>query len=295
MNQIPPDFDALWDYGNPTSTEAAFRALLDQPMEPSSRAELLSQIGRTLGLQRRFEEAHEILAEAFELAGDDSIARCRCRLEKGRAFNSAGEKERALQCFHNALTEAERAETEGRGEGPNGRTPDFYSVDALHMLAIAAPSEEQMAWHEKAIARAEASSNAKTRNWMGSLTNNLGWTLHDAGRYEEAMAVFEKALKFREEQGVEENIRVAKWTIARVKRSMGRYEEALAEQLALLGGDQSDGYGEEEVAENLLALSREEEARPHFARAYELLSKDPWLVANEKERLERLQLFANGS
>lgn len=292
MENRSADFDSLWNYDKPAETEAALRAMLELSMESSYRAQLLSQIGRALGLQRRFDEAHNILEEAFELAGDEPTARCRCRLEKGRAFNSAGDKVRAIACFRNALADAERAEAEGSGEGPNGRSPDFYIVDALHMLAIAAPPEEQMVWHERAISRAESSANPKTRNWLGSLTNNLGWTLHDAGRYEEAMAIFEKALRFREEQGVEENIRIAKWTIARVKRSMGRYEDALNEQLALLEGGAGDGYSEEEIAENLLALAREEEARPHFSRAYELLSEDPWLMQNEQPRLERLQSLA---
>jgi branched-chain amino acid transport system ATP-binding protein len=45
----------------------------------------------------------------------------------------------------------------------------------------------------------------------------------------------------------------------------------------------------EEIAECLLALKRPEEAKSYFARAYELLSKDKWLVAEEPKRLERLR------
>ena len=54
-----------------------------------------------------------------------------------------------------------------------------------------------------------------------------------------------------------------------------------------IGG--SDGYVEEEIGECLLLLKREEEARPYFAKAYELLSKDEWLVDNEPERVKRLK------
>ncbi|HRK20997.1 MAG TPA: tetratricopeptide repeat protein, partial [Fimbriimonadaceae bacterium] len=272
---------------NPAATESAFRKVLADEgdvLPAARRAELLSQIGRTLGLQRRFDEAHEILKEAFELAGDDPIARCRCRLEKGRAFNSAGNKEKALECFTNALAEARRA-TAGSGS----RDPDFYVVDALHMLAIAAQSEEQMRWHREALSVAEASANPATRNWMGSLTNNLAWTLHDAGQYEEALEVFQKALAFRREQGNPKPIHIAKWSVARCMRSLGRIEEALAIQRELLASGESDGFVEEEMGECLLALGREDEAKPHFAKAYEMLSKVDWMVANEKDRLNRLR------
>lgn len=283
------DFDALWNYDDPAATELAFRKVLadeGDDLPAARRAELLSQIGRTLGLQRRFDEAHEILKEAFDLAGDDPIARCRCRLEKGRAFNSAGNKEKATECFTNALVEARRA-TAGSGS----REPDFYVVDALHMLAIASPPEEQMRWHREALATAEASPNPSTRNWMGSLTNNLAWTLHDAGQYEEALEVFQKALAFRLEQGNPKPIHIAKWSVARCMRSLGRIEDALAIQRELVASGESDGFVEEEMGECLLALGREDEAKPHFAKAYEMLSKVDWMVANEKDRLNRLRNF----
>jgi hypothetical protein len=50
----------------------------------------------------------------------------------------------------------------------------------------------------------------------------------------------------------------------------------------------SDGYVEEEIGECLLALGRLEEGRPHFAQAYRLLSRDPWLTEKEPERISRL-------
>ena len=53
-----------------------------------------------------------------------------------------------------------------------------------------------------------------------------------------------------------------------------------------------DGYVFEELAECHLALGRKEEAKPFFDRAYDLLSKDPWLAENEQKRLERLKELA---
>ena len=68
-------------------------------------------------------------------------------------------------------------------------------------------------------------------------------------------------------------------------RAMGRFEEALALQQKL----STDGFVNEEIAECLLALKRPEEAKSYFARAYELLSKDKWLAAEEPKRVERLR------
>ncbi len=55
-----------------------------------------------------------------------------------------------------------------------------------------------------------------------------------------------------------------------------------------------DGYVSEELGECLLALGRADEARPHFQRAYTLLSQDIWLAANEPDRLARLHRFGSG-
>jgi hypothetical protein len=43
------------------------------------------------------------------------------------------------------------------------------------------------------------------------------------------------------------------------------------------------------MGECLLLLNRAAEARPYFARAYAVLSQDPWLAENEPERLRRLK------
>ena len=57
-----PDFDALWDYDHPDQTEAKFREILLQfPENTRSFLELLTQIARAQGLQRKFEHAHQTL------------------------------------------------------------------------------------------------------------------------------------------------------------------------------------------------------------------------------------------
>ena len=72
-------------------------------------------------------------------------------------------------------------------------------------------------------------------------------------------------------------------------------EEALAvqreleQQIAEI--EDPDGYIYEELAECLQALGRTDEARAHFLRAHELLSKNAWFVEGEATRLARLAML----
>jgi hypothetical protein len=51
----------------------------------------------------------------------------------------------------------------------------------------------------------------------------------------------------------------------------------------------AEGYTREEIGECLLLLGRPAEAAPYFARAWDLLHNDPWLIQDEPQRLERLK------
>src|SRR5207247_10487046 len=132
----------------------------------------------------------------------------------------------------------------------------------------------------------------RTRNWKGSLYNNIGWTYVDGGKVEEALFMFEKALEFRRQQGDPVSICVARWCVAKTLRMMGHTEEALEIQQELFQEYQSagrkSGFVYEEIAECLVLLGREEEARDWFAAAYDELSKEP-SVANDRDRLTRVK------
>lgn len=274
-----PDIRSLWNFNDPAGSEARFKEFL-----PHARAtdrdywcELLTQIARAQGLQRKFDEAFDTLKDAKEVLDENCpIAHIRYHLELGRAENSSGQKEPAKLRFAEALRLANEADEE------------YLAVDAAHMLGIVYTGQEGLDWNLKAIDMAESAKSEEARSWLGSLYNNTGWTLHDMGELNKAHDIFKKALDLRLAQGNPENIRIAKWCLARCKRSLGQIDEALATQRELEDGDPM-GYAHEEIAECLLLKGEINDSKPYFKKAHEMLSKDPWLQANEKERLERLQ------
>ncbi len=274
--------DELWNYSDPAGTEAKFRELLHETSEDTAfHAEIRTQIARTYSLRRQFDTAHEILNQVEGMLTDDMPrARIRYLLERGRTYNSAKQVDKASLLFMDAWTLAQNA-----GE-------DFYAVDAAHMLAIVETGTQALDWNLKAVAYAEASSQSRVKQWLGSLYNNIGWTYHDMGDYDSALDIFHKAEAWQAEHGKPDNHRIATWCIGRTLRSLGRIEEALELQQAQLRDyekiGEKPGYTYEEIGECLLVLGRDDEASPYFAQAYEQLAKDSWLVANEAERLNRL-------
>lgn len=280
------DFDALWDYNNPEQTEIKFRELIPTAKQSdnlSYYAQLLTQIARTQGLQYKFEDAHQTLDSVETILTDDLIlARIRFLLERGRVYNSSNYPDKAKPLFLEALEIAE------------ANKKDFYAIDAIHMLQIVEPPEKQIEWANKTIELAEKSTDQRAKNWLGPLYNNTGWTYHDLKEYDRALEMFKKSLKLREESNNIYSIIIAEWCIARTYRSLSRIDEALDIQSALEKeieeeGFEPDGYVFEELGECLLLLGEKEEAQKYFKLAYDILSKDEWLVRNEHKRLERLK------
>src|SRR5690606_20344163 len=287
MSQFNPlDFDSLWDYSNPVQTEIKFREVIKQiPDNDSVYLEMLTQIARTQGLQRKFEDAHQTLDEVEKNLEENSRAKLRYLLERGRVFNSSKQPDKSRSLFEEAFKLAKK------------RNEDFYAVDALHMLAIVADPADSLPLNLQAIAYAESSPDEKARGWLGSLYNNTGWSYHDLGDYESALKIFEKAEAFFNSMNETRRLKIATWTVARCLRSLNRVEEALSKQMELLKEfeaiGETDGYVFEEIGECLLLLNQKEEARPMFAKAYEELSQDGFLVDNEHERLKRLKELGN--
>lgn len=282
-SRSPIDFDAFWDYNHPDRTEMRFREILLQiPENEPAFLELLTQIARAQGLQRKFDHAHQTLNQVERRLGSiPSRPRVRYLLERGRVFNTSGDPHRAQPLFEQAFDTATQL------------SEDFYAVDALHMLAIVSGLDQSLQWNRQAIQCAEESRDERARSWLGSLYNNMGWSLHAMGDYASALDMFEKAESWRRSKGSAADLRVAAWCVARALRSLNRLEEALSRQRALKEefdkAGEKDGYVLEEIGECLLAMDRPEEAKEYFAGAYSILSQDAFLVENEAERLARLK------
>lgn len=278
--------DAQWNFGKPAESEQQFRAELARwPVGDPQALVVLTQIARTQGLRREFDAAHATLDPvAAALPTAPSHVRTRYLLERGRVFNSAGVPARSVPLFAEALALAEC----------NG--DEFYAVDAAHMLGIAAPAAERLDWNLKALALAEAATDPRARRWRGSLYNNIGWTYLERGDAAAALGYFEKAEQEYARSGPVAELRIARWTVARAQRSLGRLAEARAAQLALAKeletAGEPDGYVYEELALIAVAGNDTAGARAWAAKAKPLLAADPWFVANEKARLARLAELA---
>ena len=282
-----PDILGLWDYNDPAGTESKLLAVLAKAVASDDwgyHAELLTQIARAQGLQRQFDEAHATLDRADAMIDSDMRrAKVRLLVERGRVFNSSGSADKAKPLFVEAWELAS-------GEGIDG-----LAVDAAHMVATVEVREEGLKWNHKALDLANSSSDPDAQRWTGSLCNNIGWSHHSNGDHNKALIYFEQALQHRRAQGKADDIRIARWCIARCLRSLNRVEEALAvqreleQQIAEI--ENPDGYVYEELAECLYALGRTDEARAHFLRAHELLSKNAWFVEGEATRLARLAML----
>ena len=283
----PIDFDSLWDYNKPDRTEMRFREILLQiPENVPAFLELLTQIARAQGLQRKFDHAHQTLNQVERRLGSiPSRPRVRYLLERGRVFNTAGDPGRARPLFEQAFEMADQL------------SEDFYAVDALHMLAMIAPADLSLKLNMQAIQCAQDSRDERARNWLGSLYNNTGWSLHNMGEHAKALEMFEKAEALRRSNGNATAVRVAVWCVARALRSLNRLEEALSRQMDLKkefdSVGETDGYVLEEIGECLLAMKRTEEAKKYFAGAYDILSQDAFLAEHEPERLSRLKTLGS--
>jgi tetratricopeptide (TPR) repeat protein len=283
--------DRRWDYAKPEVSEARFREALRQYTANSREAlEIATQIARAQGLQRKFDAAHATLDKIEgELPRVDVRVRIRGLLERGRVFNSAGSPAKAVPLFHKAAEAARRA----------GRPGDaFYEIDALHMLGIAAPPPERLDWNVRALEVAERAQDARARGWRASLYHNIGWTYFERGEHATALGYWEKSLAAREAAGDPQRTRIARWTVARGYRALGRLDDAERMQRALAdenrAAGEEDGYVYEELAEIRLARGDAAGAAPMAAKAYALLREDAWLAATEPARLERLAKIGAG-
>jgi tetratricopeptide (TPR) repeat protein len=256
------DFAPLWDFSKPEVSERRFRQAL-QSATGDDVLILEAQIARTFGLRGDFDAARAILRElepAVATAGPE--ARVRYHLEMGRTYASAAHKPEALddeakararQHYDAALAAARAAQLDG------------LAVDAVHMFAFldTAPAD-QLKWGQAALDIVLASSQPAARRWEPSVRNNIGYALHQLGRYHEALDQFKQAVVLREAGTDAEATRAAYWMVAWTLHSLNRGDEALAIQLRLEIENAAAGSPDPYVFEELEALYR---AKGDVARA----------------------------
>jgi len=249
------DVVPMWDFNRPEVSEQRFRDALKTASGDDALI-LQTQIARTYGLRGQFDAARELLRTIEpEVARAGPEARVRYDLELGRTYASATHppetqtpetRDRARAAYTRALTQARDAHL------------DALAIDAIHMFAfIDSEPADQLKWAQQALSVVEASSQPDAKRWEASIRNNLGYALHQLGRYDEALAQFEAALAIRERGTNDEATRGARWMVAWTLRSLGRKDEALAIQLRLESEADAAGAPDPEIFEELELLYRE--------------------------------------
>ena len=237
------DIEAFWEYTDPGASEVRFaEAAVAASGDP--RLELLTQLARTYSLRGRFVEAHTLLdAVESKLDGAGPAVHARYMLERGRTYNSANDVEMARPLFVGAWNLARAGQLTGLG------------VDAAHMVAIThSGTAEGIAWNRLGLSVARGALDPKAVALIPAMLNNAAWDLHALGRYDEALTYFEEAETEWLARGKPKQIRIAKWSVARCLRSMGRNREALAIQQALAAEHAAAGTTDRYVDEEIAAL-----------------------------------------
>ena len=261
------DLVPLWNFGDPAASEQRFKAALSTASGDDALI-LQTQIARTHGLRNDFETARRILREIEpRIATAGAEVRIRHALETGRTYASAvhptealtaDAKQRARNAFLAAYEVARVAHQDG------------LAVDALHMMAFVVTEPiDQLKWGQQALALAERSSQPAARAWEASLRNNVGYALHQLGRYEDALVEFRRAVVLREKGSNAEALREARWMEAWTLRALDRIDEALAIQHRLEADGAAAGTPNRDVFEELELLYRargDAERAAHYAR-----------------------------
>lgn len=248
------DLAALWNFGDPAGSEARMRAAM-AGAGAEDAAILRTQIARTFGLRREFSLAREELAPLLER--EDELApeaRVRTHLELGRTLCSATHPAESLtpQARAEAGQAYQRAAMIAREHGLDG-----LAVDALHMMAFTETDPARaLAWSMQALEASLASTQPAARRWEASLRNNIGCALHELGRHDEALEMFERAQELHEATGDPGRVRVARWMVAWTLRAMRRHDEALRIQHALEAEHEAAGTTDPHVYAELAHLYR---------------------------------------
>ena len=168
------------------------------------------------------------------------------------------------------------------------------TLDALHMLAILAPADDALALASEAEALVEA-AGADYRPWLGPILNNLGWTLFEDGRHDDAAGCFGRDSALRAELGRTDQRRIADWNLGYVLRNAGKVDVAFNVQQTLAAELEPDGpriaFVYSELAELHAMCGRAAEAGDYARKslaAHEAAGTLDAMLAERRAHMERL-------
>ncbi|WP_353814360.1 hypothetical protein [Agromyces sp. SYSU T00266] len=232
--------DRMWDFADPAASEERFRAAAaDETLSTHGRAVMATQLARAIGIQQREEEALAVLDELESADAGDSDEeaaelRARIALERGRMAAAGERADEAVPEFTRAVREA----------ALGGST--FLVLDALHMLALNDDGHEEE-WAAEGFDILEGVRDPRLKRWGVALHNNLGWTKHDGGDAQAALHHFQKAVDAADRYGTPGQQHVARWSVGRALRTLGRTDEALEIQRELALARPDDPYVRAEI------------------------------------------------
>jgi len=267
------DLAPLWNFGDPAGSEQRFRDALATSTGDDALI-LQTQIARTYGLRNDFPKAREILRGIEpELAFAGAEARARHALETGRTYASAAHPAASLD--DDAKARARAAFLAAHDLAMTGHL-DGLAIDALHMMAfVDTAPDRQLRWGQRALEIAVESTQPAAKRWEPSLRNNIGYALHQLGRYDEALAEFRQARLLREKAGDAGALRDARWMEAWTLRALKRIDEAIAIQTRLETEYAAAGAPNHDVFEELELLYRAKGDTPQATRYAELKATAP--------------------
>ena len=229
-----------WQFDDPVASAATFRGLAEAASEPFERALWQTQLARALGLAGRLDQGHSVLdsigANSPELDAWSAI-------ERGRLHRSAGQPDLARPFFETSCELALQNHL------------DALRVDALHMLALVSPIDEQIALTKQAITESQASADPQARAWLGSLLNNLGVALGDKDDWQAALEVFEQGLEVQKANGDQERISIARFMVGKALRKLGKIDQARSHMQTLKHDIEAVGQTDEFINAELDLLN----------------------------------------
>ncbi len=227
------NFDDVWGkLGEPALVEKTFIELLPKASNLAMNAltdkekleyksihlQMLSQLALAQAILKKFDEAHATLDQAqAELTPEHNLAKVRILCERGRAFQQAGDIEKARIYFERSYELSAECGF------------DKETINVAHMIAIAAKTlADKIAWNQKALDLALSTENAAAQVWRGPIWNNLGANYLEDQQYEKSLHAFEQALAEFEKAPLQRmSTRFAKFRIAQCLRSLGKFDQAL--------------------------------------------------------------------